>query len=105
MKKLLVLVACVLTSAPSFATGWIGPYTISTVELGDPITYFSTTSSLANPDGCASPTFIAFDLADNNLMTRVIAAGLAAKAGGLQVRFLTSGCWGGYIHAYRIEIS
>ena len=103
MKYLLLLLCMFAVATPSYAVAWIGPYTVSTIEIGDGVTYFAATSTLSNPEGCTSPGFIVFDAADA-LMNRVIAAGLAAKASGGQVRFLISGCLTGYIHAVRIEI-
>lgn len=98
---MLCLMSAVTTQC--YAVGWIGPYTLATVEIGDGVTHFAATSSFLNRDGCTSPGFIAFDAA-NPLMDRIVAAGLAAKLAGALVRFLVNGCLSGYIHASRIEV-
>jgi hypothetical protein len=103
MQKLFITLSALIITSPSYARGWIGPYSVSTIEIADGLTFFAAPAGVSNPDGCANPNFIVFNATDP-LMNRIVAAGLTAKASGMQVRFLVSNCLTGYIYAERIEV-
>jgi len=105
MRRHLVLTAVLLTLSPlAQASQWIGPFSISRFETDESSAHFLRATGFPNPDNCPNATYIKFE-GSEVLVQRAIAIGLAAKVGGLQVRYLVSGCSAtGYIRATSIEI-
>jgi hypothetical protein len=108
MKFMAWTIGCsILLTLPIAAKAdWIGSYSVSLVEVAENGVYFSAPSGtlFPNPHSCTNATYVVFETG-TALVSRALAAGLAAQASGKPVRFNISGCFNSYIKAIGLEVS